>query len=50
MNILEAPGAAAEIGHGFLGDMGRVVVQHHADDGILWVVRVELLEQAVLNM
>ena len=45
MNILEAPGAAAEIGHGLLRDMGRVVVQYHTDDGILGVVRVELFEQ-----
>ncbi len=35
MNILEAPGALAQVGHGLLGDMGRVVVKHHADDGYL---------------
>ena len=45
MNILEAPGAAAEIRHGLLGDVGRVVVQHDADDGILGVVRIKLFEQ-----
>ena len=44
MNILEAPGAAAEIRHGLLGDVGRVVVQHDADDGILGVVRIKLFE------
>ena len=28
MNVLEAPGARAEKGHGLLGDVGRVLVQH----------------------
>ena len=28
MNLLEAPGARAEKGHGLLGDMGRVLVEH----------------------
>jgi hypothetical protein len=46
MNILEAPGARAEKGHGLLGDVGRVVVQHYADDGILRVVGIDLLEQS----
>ena len=41
MNLFEAPGAAAEIGHGLLGDVNRGVVQHHADDGIFGVVCVE---------
>lgn len=46
MNILEAPWATAEVGHGLLGDMGRVAVQHHADDGILGVVLVGKLKQS----
>ncbi|MEY3124006.1 MAG: hypothetical protein RLZZ573_526, partial [Pseudomonadota bacterium] len=29
-----------------LGDVGRVVVQHDADDGILRVVGIDLLEQS----
>ena len=44
MNILEAPGSTTEAGHGLLGDMGRVVVQHDADDGIFGVVRVKFFE------
>ena len=44
-NIFKAPRATAQIGHGLLGDMGRVAVQHHADDGLLEVVLIELLEQ-----
>ena len=40
MNIFEAPRAAAEIGHGLLGDVSRVVVQQHADDAIFGVVCV----------
>ena len=28
VNLLEAPGARAEKGHGLLGDVGRVVVEY----------------------
>ncbi len=46
MNVLEAPRARAQKGHGLIRDVGRVVVQHHADDCIFGVVRVDLLEQS----
>src|SRR6202790_4695932 len=45
VNVLEAPGARGEIGHGLPGDVGRMVVQHHADDGLARIVLVQALEQ-----
>ena len=33
VHVLEAPGAGAQIGHRLIGDVSRMVVQHHADDG-----------------
>lgn len=41
---MTTPGAAVEVGHGLLRDMGRVVVQHHTNDGALGVVGVKSQE------
>src|ERR1700752_1424200 len=45
VNVLEAPGARGELGHGLPGDVGRMVVQHHADDGLARIVLVQAFEQ-----
>ena len=34
-----------EVGHGLFGDVSPVVVQHHADGGLVWGVFIQLLEQ-----
>ena len=42
----ENRGKVTQIRLSLVADMGRVVVQHHADDGALQEVRIDLFEQA----
>ena len=46
VHVLESPGPCCQIGHGFLGDVRGMVVEHDADDGVRVVVLIQTLEQA----
>ena len=45
MHVLETSGATRQVGHRLLGDVGAVVVQHDADNGLARVVRMQAFEQ-----
>jgi hypothetical protein len=45
MDILEPVGTSGQIGPGFLGDIGRMVVQNDPDPGMGRIIGVQILSQ-----
>ena len=45
VNVFESSRTSGQVGCGLLGGVGRVVVQHDADDGLLRIVLVQSIEQ-----
>ena len=45
MDVVKPAGTAGQVSHGLLGNVGTVVVQYDADDGLAGIVLVQAAQQ-----